>query len=274
MLPLLLCLGTVRAQTATGGLQITARITPTAARPEPVRLFTFYILTKSYEDVSAEVEASDTVPPREKFIDGLKVSPELKSWLKAHDVLDLTAPGLDKILSADDVIHTPEFLLAYQHANSGGVTNGMPKPKFTGADKTDRPEKYEKELQIYLAALRKFIQLHPESMSGMELELEAVSPQRKWATIENSHKKRVQQMAPQIAQTKYLAAKVDTDLEGRAATAGLAAGSYWASSLGMDADAGDARLRWDVPFTIHAGQTTQLELTNLNGIDVRATAAR
>src|ERR1700693_3942001 len=110
------------AQTAagTGGLQLTARITPTAARPEPVRQFTFYILSKSYAAVSQEVEADDVIPSRDKFIDDLKVSPELKEWLKAHEILDLTMPGLDKALTADDVLHVPEFLLAYQRANSGG----------------------------------------------------------------------------------------------------------------------------------------------------------
>src|ERR1700722_3335498 len=80
------------AQTAadTGGLQLTARITPTAARPEPVRQFTFYILSKSYAEVSHEVEAGDVIPSRDRFIDDLKISPELKEWLKAHEVLDLT----------------------------------------------------------------------------------------------------------------------------------------------------------------------------------------
>src|SRR5450759_2043996 len=66
------------AQTAagTGGLQLTARITPTAARPEPVRQFTFYVLSKSYAAVAKEVEADDAMPSRDKFIDDLKVSPE------------------------------------------------------------------------------------------------------------------------------------------------------------------------------------------------------
>ena len=166
------------AQTAenTGGLQLTARITPTAARPEPVRQFTFYVLSKSYAEVSQEVEAGDVIPSRDKFIDDLKVSPELKEWLKAHEILDLTMPGLDKALTADDVLHVPEFLLAYQRSNSGGVTNGIPKPKYKDADKTDHPEKYEKQKEEYYSALRKFIRLHPETMRGMEMEMDAVNP--------------------------------------------------------------------------------------------------
>jgi hypothetical protein len=263
------------AQTAsgTGGLQLTAKVTPTAARPEPVRQFTFYILSKSYADVSHEVEAGDAIPSRDKFIDDLKVSPELKEWLKAHEILDLTMPGLDKALKADDVLHVPEFLLAYQRSNSGGVTSGIPKPKYKDADKTDHPEKYEKQKEEYYSALRKFIRLHPETMSGMELEMDAANPQRTWAKIESEHKKHVQHLAPDVAQTKYLVAKADTDLDGRAGVSGLPPGSYWVSSLNLDANAGDTRVRWDVPVAIQPGQTTRVELNNLNATDARGASA-
>jgi len=59
-----LCVARVAvAQDAQGALDFVARITPTAARPEPVRQFTFYLLTKSYADIWQEVEARDAVPP-------------------------------------------------------------------------------------------------------------------------------------------------------------------------------------------------------------------
>jgi hypothetical protein len=263
------------AQTAagTGGLQLTAKVTPTAARPEPVRQFTFYILSKSYADVAQEVEAGDAIPSHDKFIDDLKVSPELKEWLKAHEILDLTMPGLDKALKAEDVLKVPEFLLAYQRSNSGGVTNGIPKPKYKDADKEEHPEKYEKQKAEYYSALKKFIREHPESMSGMELEMDAVNPQKKWAKIESEHKKHVQYLAPDVAQTKYLVAKADTDLDGRAGVSGLPPGSYWVSSLNLDADAGDTRVRWDVPVAIQPGQVTRVELNNLNATDARAASA-
>jgi hypothetical protein len=270
----LVCLAqTARAQGSAASLDITARVTPTAARPEPVRQFMFYILTKSYADIAKEVEAGDVVPPRDEFIDGLKVSKELKTWLKAHEILDLTTPELDKMLTPDDIIHTPEFLLAYQHSNSGGVTNGIPKPKYRETDKTDHPEKYEKDKQAYYNALKKFIQSNPSTVSGVELELDAVNPQRKWAVIISNQKKRVQKLAPEIAQTKYLAAKLETDLEGHAFLRELAPGNYWISSLSFNADAGDARVRWDVPVTIEAGQAFRIELTNLNATDTLAASA-
>jgi hypothetical protein len=260
------------AQNSPATLDITARITPTAARPEPVRQFMFYILTKSYADIAKEVEERDLVPPRDEFIEGLKVSKELKTWLKAHETLDLTIPGLDKMLTPDDILHTPEFLAAYQQANSGGVTSGMPKPKFKEADKTDHPEKYEKDKQAYYTALKKFIQANPSTVSGVELELDAVNPQKKWALITSNQKRRVQKLAPEIAQTKYLAAKVETDLEGHAFIRELAPGNYWISSLNLDANIGDARVRWDVPVAIQAGQAFRIELTNLNAADTMAAA--
>jgi hypothetical protein len=265
--------GTASAQAEKGGIDLTARITPTAARSEPVRQFTFYVLTRSYTDVAHDVGAQNVLPSRDAFIDTLKVSPELKVWLKAHDILDLTMPELDKAIVADDIIKVPEFLLAYQHSNSGGVTNGLPKPKYKEADKADHPEKYEKDRQDYLTALKKFIQGHPESVNGMELELTAVNPQDKWARLGSEQRRVVQRMAPDVAQSKYMVAKADTDLEGHATISGLPAGQYWLSSLNLDADAGDARLRWDVPVTIIPGRTTRIELTNLNATDAHTTTA-
>ncbi len=87
--------------------------------------------------------------------------------------------------------------------------------------------------------------------------------------LQNERNKRVERLAPDVAQIKYLATKADTDLEGRASVAGLAPGSYWISSLNLDAAAGDTRLRWDVPVRIEPGKTARIELTNLNSTDAR-----
>jgi hypothetical protein len=257
----------VSAQTATGSLELSARITPTAARPEPVRQFTFYILTKSYTAIIKEVEEKDPPPARDGFIDSLTVSPELRAWLKGHDTLDLTSPELDKLLTPDDLIKVPEFLLAYQRSNGGGVTSGLPRPKYKEADRTEHPEKYEKLRQEYLNTLMKFIRAHPETVSGVELELEGVNPQKKWAALLSERRKKVQRTAPDLAQIKFLAAKADTDLEGHVAVSGLAPGDYWVSSLNLEAAAGDMRVRWDVPIKIEAGQTTLVELSNLNSTE-------
>ena len=270
VLAALLCLAPasrVHAQAGTGGLEFTAKVTPTAAKPEPVRDFTFYVLTKSYDDIVKDLDLREGPPSRDKFIDDLKLSPQLRDWLHKHDVMDITLPGFDKLLTPDDVLQVPEFLLAYQRSNSGGVTNGIPKPKYRDADKTEHPERYEKQRQEYLSALKKFIQAHPETVSGMELELDGVNPARKWAEAQNSHRRRVQQLAPAQAQTTYLAAEADTDLDGHGQIQGLPPGNYWISSLGLTAAAGDARLQWDLPIKIEAGRTVRIELTNLNATD-------
>jgi hypothetical protein len=262
--------GAARGQSEPGRLELAAHVTPSAAKPEPVRQFTFYVLTKSYEDIVKDVEEKDPIPPRKEFIDGLKVSPELREWLKDHDILDLTAPDLDKLLSPDDILKVPEFLLAYERSNSGGVTKGLPKPKYTEKDKTEHPEKYAKLREEYLTSLKKFIKAYPETVSGVELELDGVNPQSKWAAIQSERNRRVQHLAPDTAQIEYLTAKADTDLDGRAAISGLAPGKYWISSLNLYATAGDVRLRWDIPVSIQAGQTTRVELSNLNSTEARS----
>src|SRR6201987_1767775 len=189
------------AQDGTGSLDFTARVTPSAAKPEPVRDFTFYLLTKSYDDIVKDLDEREGPPSREKFIDNLKISPELREWLHRHDLMDITLPGFDKLLTPDDVLKVPEFLLAYQRSNSGGVTNGIPKPKYRDADKTENPDRYAKQQQEYMNALKKFIQARPETIAGMELELDGVNPARKWAALQNAQRRRVQQLAPVEAQT-------------------------------------------------------------------------
>jgi len=121
-------------------------------------------------------------------------------------------------------------------------------------------------------ALKKFIQNNLATVSGIELELVGVNPQQQWSQIQADHKRRVQRVAPEFAQTKYLAAKTDTDLDGRASVSGLAPGEYWLSTLNLDANAGDTRTGWDVPVIIRPGETTRVELTNLNGVERQASA--
>ena len=255
------------AQTSTGALDVTVHITPTGARPEPVRQFTLYILTKSYADIVKEVEAGDVLPTREEFMDNLKCTPQLKKWLKAHDEMDLTMPDFDKLVTPIEIMEVPEFLAAYQRSNSGGVTKGMPIPRFREADREAHPEKYEKERQEYIKALKRFVETHPSTVTGMELELAGVNPKLQWDKLQSDHKRKIAQLAPDIAQTKYLAAKADTDMDGRVTVSGLAPGTYWVSSLNMDAASGDRRLNWDVPTKVQAAQSTRIDLTNVNGID-------
>lgn len=258
------------AQT-TGALDVTARIAPTGGRPEPVREFTFYILTRSYRDVQKDVGEKYPLGDRETFISELKISPELKAWMKKHDVIDLMAPDTDKMITPEDVMNVPEFFDAYERTNSGGVTKGLPAPKYRESDKEANPERYEKQHQEFLAATRKFVQSHPSTITGMETELDAVNPKVKWDKALEEHYQKIIRISPDLAQTKYLVTKLDTDLDGHLNINGLPPGNYWVSSLGMNASSGDKRLVWDVPVTVQAGKVTHLELSNLNAQDFNST---
>jgi hypothetical protein len=260
------------AQSNTATLDIAAQITPTGGRPEPVRDFPLFLLTKSYTDILKEVEIHDPMPTREKFIETLKVSPQLRDWITKHDVMDLTQLDFDKLVTVDDIMNVPEFLAAYQRSNSGGVTSGLPLPKFREADKDTNPEKFEKLKEEYLTNMRKFIQAHPSTINGMELELSAVSPKVAWDKVQVEHRRRVAQLAPDTAQSKYLVTKADTDLDGHTTLRGITPGTYWVSSLGVDAASGDRHIHWDVPVTLPSGQTTRLALSNVNGIDANSSA--
>jgi hypothetical protein len=92
-----------------------------------------------------------------------------------------------------------------------------------------------------------------------------VNPKYKWDKAVQEQKQKVAQLAPELAQTRYMAAKGDTDLDGHMAVRGLPAGNYWVSTLGLDAAAGDRRVVWDVQVTVQSGAPTQLVLSNLNG---------
>jgi hypothetical protein len=265
MTGVLLCAKPVVGQTGT--LDVSAQITPTGGRPEPVRDFPLCALTKSYEEIKKEVENADPLPTRDHFIDGLPISQQLKDWMKKHQAIDLTQLDLDKMITTDDVMGVPEFLAAYQRSNSGGVTNGMPVPKFREADREANPAKYEKAKEDYANSLKKFIASHPATINGIELELGAVSPKLAWDKLQVDHRRRVAQLAPDTAQSKYLAGRADTNLEGRATFSGLSPGDYWISSLGTDAASGDRHLHWDVQTKVQAGQTTRVTLSNANGID-------
>jgi hypothetical protein len=262
------------AQSGTGALELAAHISPTGAPTEPVRQFTFYVLTKSYDDIKKEIESQDVLPTFDEFVEKWSCSPELKKWMKDHKTVDLTAPDVDKLISPDDIMKIPEFFEAYERSNSGGVTKGLPQPKFRATDAQSNPARYAKEKQEWLDATRHFIETNTYTIAGIELEFTGFNPKPAWDKLHNDQRRKVAQMAPDTAQLKYLAGKVQTDLDGHAVVSGLAPGTYWISSLGLDAASGDRRLIWDVEAKVLPGLTTHLELSNLNASDLRPPAIR
>jgi len=253
----------------TGVLEFAARITPTSGKPEPVRQFTFYLLTRDYAEIVREADAASALPSREEFIDSLKVSPELKTWMKAHNTVNIATQEVELGLTAGEIISIPEFLAAYLQANSG-ITQDLPREKYKESDKTAHPEHYKKLRQNYLAALKKFIESHRQTLASISIYLDPVNPAHLWNKLSVEHSRKVARLAPEYAQTKYLAGKTDTDLDGRGIFLAIPAGSYWLSTLGQDAAAGDMRVRWNVPVALTGGKVARIELSTLNAAEARS----
>ena len=270
---LLVLAAALLAQSGTGSLALSAYVAPTGAAPEPVRQFTFYVLTKSYDDILKEVEQQDALPTRDQFIDKWHCSPELKKWMKEHDTINLSSPDIEQMLTTDNIMKIPEFFDAYERFNSGGVAKGLPQPKYKDSDKENNPARYQKLHEEYLAETRRYIDANPGTIQGIELKLDAVDPQPGWNKIHSDHRHKMARLAPDTAQLKYLAGKAETDLEGRASVKGLPAGTYWVSSLGLDASSGDRHFIWNVQARVVAGQITRLELSNLNASDLKPYSA-
>jgi hypothetical protein len=195
------------------------------------------------------------------------VSPELKAWMKKNQTVQLAGANFTRILTEDDIVDVPEFFDAYMSRNSGFEGIGFPKPKFREKDRTGNPEKYKQQRQDYKSAVRTFIAAMPESVHGIEADLNGIDPYRSWTQLQAGRRRRVERRTIEFAQKRYLAARTDTDLNGRGAFTGLASGEYWIGTLATPATAGDVRLHWDLHVVVRPGETARLELTNLNAAD-------
>jgi hypothetical protein len=184
--------------------------------------------------------------------------------MKKNHTAQFAGTGFIKSLTPDDIVDVPEFFDAYMSRNSAFKGVGFPKPKFKEKDRTSDPEKYNQQKEEYKEAIRKFVGAMPESVQGIETDLNDLDPSVKWEQLAGGQRQRLAKRTLELAQTRYLVAQTDTNLEGRGSFGGLAPGSYWIGMLGMQAVSGDVRLRWDFPVTVRTGETTRVELTNLN----------
>jgi hypothetical protein len=255
-----------QAQPATGNIEFTAHVRPTDGRPEPVRILTFYLLRKSFAEIQAEAEKSASRPDRDKFIDGLNVSPELKAWMKRTRIVNLSGTDFMNQVKVDDIMGVPEFFEAYVAQNAGDTIVGFPKSRAKDSDREKNPQKYEQDQARYKEALRNFIAGNPHTRDGLEVRLVEINPAQKWQQQDMERRRRVRLHALELAETQYLAAKTDTDLEGHGSFLRVAAGNYWLSSLEGEGVSGDARLRWDAPVPVQAGRTTRVALSNVNAV--------
>jgi hypothetical protein len=255
-----------RMAAQTGSLQFIARARPSDGLEEPVRGFPFYLLSKSFEEIGKEADTAEPKPDMDAFITKLEVSPELKAWMKKNQSVTLSGEDFIRKLHPDDVLGVPEFLKAYMDRNSGDRSTNFPQSKAKASDKVKDPAKYQKLSDEYTETIRRFIQANPQTVDGIDLNLTEIDPGPKWNDLLGKRVPEVHRRTIDLAQSKYLVAQTETDVQGQGFLRGIPPGTYWISTLDVSADVGDARLRWDVPATIRAGETANVALTNVNSV--------
>jgi hypothetical protein len=255
-----------RAAAQTGTVQFVARVTPSAGEDEPVRTLPFYLLSKSYADIQKEAETASPAPNQDRFIDSLDVSKELKAWMKTNHRVNLAGEDFTKMVKADDIMNVPEFFTSYTERNVGDRTEGFPTPKYKLADRAKDPAKYDRLVTQYHDAIRAFVIADPDSKDSLDLGLEEINPGHKWDMVKAKNLAELARETADLARGKYLVARAETDMQGQGALRGIAPGNYWLGTLNIEAVAGDARERWDVPVTVRAGQPSYVTLTNINAV--------
>jgi hypothetical protein len=265
--------GASPAAAQTGSVEFIARIRPSSGIAEPARGLPFVLLRKSFADIRKEADASEPKPDLNEYIENLKFSKELKDWMKKNKSVKLSGEDLTHQLTPKDIMTIPEFYDAYLEHNVGDKEIGFPQPKFRERDKTRNPQKYEKLKQEYRETIEKYLVANPRSANGIDVELMPIDPGPKWERISSERLPAVHRRSLDWADSRYLAGRAETDLEGRAAFREVPPGEYWISTLEVTAVAGDARLRWDTPITVRSGEVTRIELSNSNAVEPPRTSS-
>jgi hypothetical protein len=252
----------------TGSLEFAAVATPSGGLDEPIRGFPFYLLTKSFADINKEVDATVPKPDMDAFIDKLEVSPEMKQWMKKNHWVKLSGGDLIHKLHVDDIMNVPEFNKAYMERNAGDQSVDFPKPKMKPLEKTKDPARFAELTKEYTDAIRHYIEQNPQSIDGIDLGLTSIDPSAKWEDLQARRAPEIHREVLTLAQSKYLVARMVSDLQGQGSARAIPPGTYWLSTLDVAADVGDARPRWDLPVSIRSGGTTRIALTNSNAVQL------
>jgi hypothetical protein len=151
--------------------------------------------------------------------------------------------------------------------NSGSQGEGFPKPKYKPSDKTKDPAKYDKLRAEYLEAIRHYMEQVPDSIDGIDINLAGIDPGHKWNEQKAARNGEIHRRTIDLAQSRYLVARAETDLQGQGFLRGVPPGNYWLSTLDVSASVGDARPRWDTPVTVRSGQQARIILSNVNAVE-------
>jgi hypothetical protein len=261
-----LCLFGPPAAAQNGSIEFVARATPSGGLEEPVRGFPVYLLSKSFEQITKEADASYPPPAMDSFIAQLDVSKELKSWMKKNHCVQLSGEDFIHKLTPADILNVPEFYSAYLQRNAGQESLGFPKPKYKPSDKTRDPAKYARLSDEYHQAIERYIEQNPQSKDGIDLGLVDADPYSKWQALTSKREPEIRRQSTELAQSKYLVARTETNLQGAGFFTGVAPGIYWLSTLDVTAGVGDVRPRWDVSVTVRPGETAYVVLSNVNAV--------
>jgi hypothetical protein len=264
-----ICFMAPHAAGQNGSIEFVARATPSGGLEEPVRGFPLFLLSKSFEQITNEVDASIPKPLVDPFIDQLDLSKELKAWMKKNHCVQLSGDDFIHKITPADILNVPEFNTAYLQRNAGQESVGFPKPKYKPSDKTKDPAKYAKLSDEYHQAIERYVEQNPESKDGMDLELMDKDPYSKWQAIVSKRDPEIRRQSTELAQSKYFVARTETNLQGQGFFTAVAPGTYWLSTLDVAADVGDARPRWDVSVTVRPGETAYVVLSNVNAVQPR-----
>lgn len=253
-------------QNATGSVELVVRATPSGARPEKVMGQPFHLLRASLQAIEAQARAAVGEPDRAAFIDTLDLSAALKDWMKRTGRLDLRGGEFTQALTPDEIMGVPEFFTAYQERNLPFVGMGFPKRKAKPKDRKKNPKKWEASEKRYLEEVRAYLELHPESKQGLDEHLTHIDAHARWRAVEHQHGRRVRQHVVRLVEGRYLLARTETDLEGRARFDNIPPGEYWITNLWNEVRAGDVHLNWDLRVEVAAGRTAYIELSNANAL--------
>jgi len=255
-----------RVAAQTGSIEFVARETPSGGLEEPVRGFPFYLLSRSFDDIEKEADRASPKPDMNAFIDKLDstYSPELKTWMRKNQWVSLSGPELIRKLTTNDILTVPEFRKSYMERNAGDQSADFPKPKVKPSDQAKNPAKFEKLSAEYEEAVRRYIDQHPASVEGIDLNFADIDPGPKWNALVEKRLPEIRRRALELAQSKYLVARAETNLQGQGYLRSVLPGTYWISTLDVAAVVGDARSQWDVAVTVRPGQTEYVALSNAN----------
>jgi len=260
-----------RVAAQSGSIEFVARATPSGGLEEPVRGFPFYLLSKSFDDIEKEVDRASPKPEMNAFIDQLdsRYSPELKAWMKKNQWVSLSGQDFTRKLTATDILGVPEFRKAYMEQNAGDQSADFPKPKVKPGEQAKNPEKFAKLSAEYEETIRRYIEQHPSSADLIDLNFTDIDPGRKWNALVGKRRPEIRRRTLELAQSKYLVARAETNLQGQGYVASVSPGTYWISTLDVPAVVGDMRSMWDVPVTVRPGETEYVGLSNANAVRPR-----